>query len=109
MASFFRKFVDNFSSKASILYSVLKRNKQHFIWTTECEESFCYIKNQLRNPNILVHPDFENTFILISEASNKVIGHVLLEEVNGELRPVFIVEESYQTQNKDTVPLARSY
>ena len=85
MASFFRKFVDNFSSKASVLYSMLKRNQQQFIWTTECEESFCYIKNQLRNPNILVHPNFEKPFILISDASNKAIGHALLQEVTGEL------------------------
>ena len=35
---------------------MLKRNQQQFIWTTECEELFCYIKNELRNPNILVYP-----------------------------------------------------
>ena len=71
MASFFRKFVDNFSSKASALYSMLKKNKQQLIWNTECEESFCYIKNQLRNPNILVHPNFEKSFILISDVGIK--------------------------------------
>ena len=81
MASFFRKFVDNFSSKASALYSMLKKNKQQLIWNTECEESFCYIKNQLRNPNNLVHPNFEKPFILISDVSNKA-------DVDGELRSV---------------------
>ena len=53
---------------------MLKRTQQEFIWTTECEESFCYIKNQLRNPNIFAHPNFEKTFILISDASSRVIG-----------------------------------
>ena len=46
MTSFFRRFEDNFSSKASVLYGMLKRNQQQFIWTTECEESFYYIKNK---------------------------------------------------------------
>ena len=59
MASFFRKFVDNFSSKASTLHSTLKKNKQQLIWTTECEESFCYVTFC----NILVHPNFEKPFI----------------------------------------------
>ena len=47
MASFFRIFVDNFSSKAFALYSMLKRNQQQFIWTTEGEGLFGYIKDQL--------------------------------------------------------------
>ena len=109
MASFFRKFVDNFSSKASVLYCMLKRNQQQFIWTTECEESFCYIKNQLRNPNILVHPYFEKPFILRSDASNKAIGHALLQEVTGNFDQYYLLEGSYQTQSNDIVPLTRSY
>ena len=88
MASFFRKPVDNFSSKASVLCGMLKRNQQQFIWTTEWGESFCYIKNHLRNPNILVHPNFEKSIILISNASNKAIGHVLWQEVDGKLWPI---------------------
>ena len=112
MASFFRKFTDNFSSKASVLYSILKRNQLQFIWTTECEESFCYIKNQLRNPNILVHPNFEKPFILISDASNKAIGHVLLQEVTGELRPVLFggrvlsdTEQRYSSTDKELLSI----
>ena len=108
MASFFRKFVDNFSSKASVLCSMLKRNQQQFIWTTECAESFCYIKNQLRNPNILVHPNFEKPFILISDTSNKAIENILLQEVNGELGQVLFggrvlseTAQRYSTTDKE--------
>ena len=67
---------------------MLKRNQQQFIWATECEESFCYIKKQIRNPNILVQPTFEQPFFLISNASNKAMGHVLWQEVDGELRSI---------------------
>ena len=112
MSSFFRKFVDNFSSKASVLYSILKRNQQQFIWTTECEESFCHIKNQLCNPNILVHPYFEKPFILISDASNKAIGHVLLQEISGELRSILFggrvlsdTEQRYSTTDKELLSI----
>ena len=91
---------------------MLKRNQQQFIWTTECEESFCYIKNQLRNSNILVHPNFEKPFILISDASNKAIGHALLQEVTGELRPVLFggrvlsdTEQRYSTTDKELLSI----
>ena len=67
---------------------MLKRNQQQFTWATECEESFCYIKKHLRKPNILVHPNFEKPIILIPNASDKAIGHVLWQEVDGELQPV---------------------
>ena len=107
MASFFRIFVDNFSSKAFALYSMLKRNQQQFIWTTECEGLFGYIKDQLRNPNILVHPNFEKPFILMSDASNKAIGHILLQEISGGLRPILFgggvlsgAEKRYSTTDK---------
>lgn len=36
---FFRNFVDNASSKTSVLYSMLKKILQQNIWTTEYEES----------------------------------------------------------------------
>ena len=37
---------------------------------------------------MLVQPNFEKPFFLISDASNKAIGHVLLQELEGGLRPV---------------------
>ena len=42
----------------------------------------------LKNPNILVQPTFEQPFMLISNASNKAMGHVLWQEVDGELRSI---------------------
>ena len=70
---------------------------------------FVKLKTNSVIQTFLVHPNFEKPFILISKASNKAIGHVLWEEVDGELRPIFLVEESYQTQNNDIVSLIGSY
>ena len=61
---FLKKFVDNVSSKALVLCSMLKKIQQQYIWTTECEESFSYIKKQLFCWNILIHPNFEKYFII---------------------------------------------
>ena len=71
-----------------------------------------YIKNQLHNPNILVHPNFEKPFILISNPSNKVIEHVLLQEVYGEVRPILFgrrvlsnTEQRYSTTDKELLSI----
>ena len=104
MMTFLRKFVDNFSSKAFVLYSMLKKNPPQFIWTTEWRKSFRYIKNQLDNPNILVRLYFEKPFNLISGASIKAKGHILLQEVHDQY---YLLEEYYQ--NNDIEPLTRIY
>ena len=64
------------------------------------------------NSNMLVHPNFEKPFILISDASNKTIGHILLQEIEGGLRPVLFgrrvlsdTEQRYNTTDKELLSL----
>ena len=50
---------------------------------------------------MLVHPNFEKPFILISDASNKAIVHVLLQELEGGLRPVLFCGRTTIEQNNE--------
>ena len=75
-ASYYRKFVRNFSQIACPLYRLTEKN-QPFQWTSQCNQSFVSLVNHLSSPPILAFPCFDRPFILDTDASNDGIGAVL--------------------------------
>jgi hypothetical protein len=62
LASFYRKFIRNFSGiSAPIMDTVRKRHKS-FHWTEEAEKRFNLLKRKITEQPILVLPDFSKTF-----------------------------------------------
>ncbi|XP_074375487.1 uncharacterized protein LOC141717299 [Apium graveolens] len=51
-----------------------------FVWTTNCEEAFLKIKEQLRNPPMLAKPEDEETLILYLAVSEYSISAVLVKK-----------------------------
>ena len=87
MASFFGKFVSNFSEYAAPLFELLKKNRV-FEWTCECERGFNFIKSKLQDPGILVHSQFDYPFIIYCDASGKAIGFMLAQMYDNMLKPI---------------------
>lgn len=67
LASYYRKFVENFSTISEPINRLLKKGTQ-FNWSTECEKSFQTIK-KLTSPPILIYPNFKQDFTLETDAS----------------------------------------
>ena len=78
LASFYRRFVPNFSSLASPLHELVKKYTP-FCWTEKHEQAFKRLKGQLTNAPILHLPNFAKTFELQCDASGVGIGVVLLQ------------------------------
>ena len=77
LASFYRRFVPNFSSLTSPLNELVKKDIP-FCWTEKHEKAFQRLKAQLNNAPILTLPNFSKTFELECDASGVGIGVVLL-------------------------------
>jgi hypothetical protein len=60
-----------------------------FKWSDECARNFKLIINSLTNPPLLIYPDFNEQFILETDASNVGLGAVLAQkDKNGLNRPI---------------------
>src|SRR6266516_2250114 len=109
LATYYRKFIKDFSKKAKPLSKLLEGTKRgtkkskwlkekirgltdnQFVenWGKEQEESFKLMKKILTETPVLIHPDFKKDFILSTDASGYALGAVLEQEGNdGKLHPI---------------------
>lgn len=79
LASFYRRFVPQFSSLMAPLTDCIKR-EGHFVWTPEATVAFDVIKNKLISAPILALPDFSVVFELHCDASKTGIGAMLSQK-----------------------------
>jgi len=85
LCSYYRKFVKGFSKIAKPLNELLKKDKE-FLWGEKQQEAFEILKEKLIEHPILIYPDFNKEFILITDASGTGLGAILtqLDEENRE-------------------------
>lgn len=79
MASWYRRFVPNFSTVVSPLTSLLRKNSK-FVWDRDCQQALDAIKEHLVSAPILACPDFSLPFIIQTDASAYGLGAVLTQE-----------------------------
>lgn len=79
LASWYRRFVENFSTIISPLTSLLKKGNK-FKWGEEQERAIQHLKERLVRAPILSCPDFEQPFFLQTDASNSGLGAILFQK-----------------------------
>jgi hypothetical protein len=62
LASFYRKFIRNFSGICAPILDTVKKRHKYFKWTEEDDKSFRILKGKITEQPILVLPDFGKTF-----------------------------------------------
>ncbi len=75
-ANFYRRFIRNFSSIASPLTAMTKRNTSRLVWPSEALQSFKELKARFTSAPILRHPYPERQFTVEVDASNTGVGAV---------------------------------
>ena len=87
IVGYYRRFIENFSTKASPLTQLLKKDVK-FVWTDECQNAFETLKNLLIADPVLQFPDITKPFKLQTDASGVGVGAVLTQMFDGAEKPV---------------------
>jgi hypothetical protein len=80
LASFYRKFIRNFSGISAPMMDTMKKRHKYFHWIEEAEKNFNLLKRNIIEQPILVLPDFSKTFQVKCDASGFAIGAVLSQD-----------------------------
>ncbi|CAC5390757.1 unnamed protein product [Mytilus coruscus] len=83
LCGYYRRYIRNFSDTAKSLHQMTEKGRE-FLWTNDSHEAFEKLKGKLVSAAVLSHPDFSQTFILDTDASNRAIGGVLSQVIDGE-------------------------
>uniref|UniRef100_A0A4W5K794 Gypsy retrotransposon integrase-like protein 1 n=1 Tax=Hucho hucho TaxID=62062 RepID=A0A4W5K794_9TELE len=113
-ANFYRRFIRNFSSVASPLTSMTKRNAPHLTWSTTAQEAFAELKSRFTSAPILHHPNPELPFTVEVDASNTGIGAILSQRHGSPLklypcayysRKLSPAEQNYDVGNRELLAM----
>ncbi|KAJ9159677.1 hypothetical protein P3X46_025162, partial [Hevea brasiliensis] len=110
LASFYRRFIKNFSTIAAPLNDLFKKNV-NFVWEQKQDDAFHKIKDMLCSALVLALPDFSKTFEIECDASGIGIGAVLMQDK----RPIaYFIDKlngaalNYSTYDKELYALVRA-
>jgi len=89
LVGFYRKFIPNFACIALPLTDLTKKGQPNTVlWEEVHENAFQTLKHALVKFPILKLPDLTQTFILMTDASDRGIGAVLMQEQDTSKMPI---------------------
>lgn len=89
LTGYYRDFIPDYAQISYPLSELIKkRAPNRFTWTQEHQLAFETLKTALTNRPVLRAPDLSKEFILRTDASDKCLGAVLLQEYDERLHPV---------------------
>ena len=101
LVSYYRRFIPNLSRIASPLYCLTRKNTP-FLWSHSCRESFEKLKALLTSTPVLAFPNFQQPFILETDASGCGLGAVLAQQQeDGSTRPIAYASRGLQKHEQN--------
>jgi hypothetical protein len=115
LASYYRKFVKDFSHIAAPLTNLTKKDVL-FSWKEPQQKAFQELKDALSSPPVLVIPDPSKEFTIQADASDYAIGAVLCQDQGKGLQPIAYesrklndAERNYPTHDREMLAIIHAF
>ncbi|WMV50724.1 hypothetical protein MTR67_044109, partial [Solanum verrucosum] len=108
LASYYRRFVEGFSTITSPLMALTKK-KAKFIWSDACEKSFQELKDRLTSSPVLTLPEGTNGFVVYYDASRVGLGCVFMQigkVIAYDSRQLKVHEKNYPSHDLEFAAVA---
>jgi hypothetical protein len=110
--NFYRRFVKDYSHIARPLFNLTKKETP-WNWTTECNTAFETLRQTMITSLVLMLPDHEKPFTLITDASDYATGAILEQrDTLGQSHPITYfskslqpAEQNYEIHNKELLAI----
>ena len=103
LASYYRRFVEGFSSIASPLTNLIQK-KVKFQWSNKCDKSFSKLKTRLTTAPGLTLPEGSDGFVVYCDVTRITLGGVLMQQgkvIAYASRQLKVHEKNYPTHDLD--------
>ena len=103
LANYYRRFIKGYSKIACPLTDLLKKEKKRE-WDAECQAAFQKLKDAITSEPVLRLPDLELSFEVHTDASDRALGGVLVQEghpVAFESRKLCAAKQRYNAHEKE--------
>jgi len=111
LTGYYRRFVQDYAKITAPLSDLLKKDTT-FMWTQEHSAAFEKLKVAMATAPVLLIPDPNKPFTVISDASQFAIGAVLLQDHGHGLQPIAYIsrklnaaEKNYATHEQELLAL----
>ena len=111
LASYYRRFIRNFSRIVSPLYSLINDRQEQekagkqvsgINWGSESEQAFITLKDLLTDSPVLAYPDFKKEFVVEVDASLQGLGACLSQyDEKKELHPIAFASRGLRGAEKN--------
>ena len=98
-ASYYRKFIPHFSEIAAPL-NALTQKDMSFRWSSECQEAFESLKKALTSAPVLALPREGCQVILDTDASDRSLGGVLSQIIDGQEKVIAYASKSLNASQR---------
>ena len=101
LTGYYREFIPNYAAKAVPLSDLTKKGRPNqVVWSDAQEKAYNTLKAEIASSPILRLPDNTKPFTLRTDASDKGLGAVLLQEHDGKLLPVSYASKKLTEREK---------
>jgi len=99
--NFYRRFVQDYSTLARPLFDLTKKDTR-WAWTHLQETAFTALQHALTSAPVLILPDYDKPFTLITDASDYAMGSILeQDDALGQSHPVAFYSKSLQPAERN--------